>query len=1006
MKNYVSISLVVAALFALLPQALWAQTTPKTTISGLVRSPDGAPVEGAVVRSDQDAAEAVTDATGAFSLETSPSARLTISAPGFQPREVDATAEDLTVDLTAADALVQVAYRQVDSDHLPGAVSVVNLPDILDENYITYPLDGLEAYAGGFNGNLWGMTDNLVLIDGVPREIGSIMPTEIEQITFLKGVAAVALYGSRGAKGVIAITTKKGRIHDRQQIRVRANTGQYVPKQYPKYLGSAEYMTLYNEARRNDGLEPLYSDETIYNYAAGLNPYRYPNVNYYSPEYLKKTYNRSDATMEISGGNAMARYYTNVGFWTEGSLMNFGEARNNYAQRFNIRGNVDIDLNDYISCEIGAAAIYYNGRGVNTDYWNSAATLRPYRFAPLIPISMVEESDEASQQLISNSNHLIDGQYLLGGTQLDQTNPFAATYAGGYNKFTSRQFQFNTGISANLRNLLKGLTFQSRFGVDYQTSYNQSYNNNYAVYQPTWNTYAGFDQISSLTKYGQDSKSGVQNISGSWYGQTVAFSGQFNYQTTVRDDHHLSAMLIAAGFQQARSAMYHKTSNANLGLHLGYDFRNKYFVDFNGALVHSAKLPKGNRMAPSPSVSLGWLVSEEGFLKSVAALDHLKLYASAGVLHTDLDIDDYYLYQSIYTQTDGSWYSWRDGALNRSTDSRRGENPDLTFARREELNLGLEASLFNRALTLNGSVFANKLKGNVVQASVLYPSYFATGWPNSSFIPYVNYDDDQRIGFDFNVNLNRRLGQVDWTLGLSGMYFETKATKRAEMYENAYQNRAGKPLDAIWGLESEGFFRDEEDILNATPQAFGEVKPGDLKYKDQNGDGVIDTQDEVYLGRGGWFGAPLTTGVHLTAKWKNFTLFALGVGRFGAQAMKDNAYFWVDGEDKYSVVVRDRWTEATAATATYPRLTTLNSNNNFRASDFWLYSTNRFDLAKVQLSYQLPAGVLGNKFLRELGVYVSGANLLTLAPEREMLELNVGSAPQTRFYNLGVKALF
>jgi hypothetical protein len=213
-------------------------------------------------------------------------------------------------------------------------------------------------------------------------------------------------------------------------------------------------------------------------------------------------------------------------------------------------------------------------------------------------------------------------------------------------------------------------------------------------------------------------------------------------------------------------------------------------------------------------------------------------------------------------------------------------------------------------------------------------------------------------------------------------------------------------LDAIWGLQHNGFFADQEDIDNSPRQLFGEVQPGDIKYKDQNGDDIINAQDEVYLGRGGWSGAPLTMGVNLTAKWKNFTFFALGIARTGAYAMKNNNYFWVNAEDKYSEVVRGRWTEENRETATYPRLTTQNGGNNFRNSDFWLYNTNRFDLARVQVSYTFPESMIRAGLVREFGVYVNGANLLTIAPNREILEMNIGSAPQTRFFNVGVKAQF
>jgi hypothetical protein len=207
-------------------------------------------------------------------------------------------------------------------------------------------------------------------------------------------------------------------------------------------------------------------------------------------------------------------------------------------------------------------------------------------------------------------------------------------------------------------------------------------------------------------------------------------------------------------------------------------------------------------------------------------------------------------------------------------------------------------------------------------------------------------------------------------------------------------------------LRSEGFFNTPGDITNAPFQAFGEVTPGDIRYIDQNGDGIINAQDEVFLGRGGWFGAPLTTGINLTANWKNFTFFALGMGRTGANALMNSSYFWVRGEDKYSEVVRNRWTEENMATATYPRLTTRNGDNNFRNSDFWLYSTNRFDLARVQVTYNFPESMLKGKVLNELGIYVNASNLLTIAPHRDILLTNVGSAPQTRFFNLGARAVF
>ncbi len=526
---------------------------------------------------------------------------------------IDQSVKDSVMSKKEDNNSVQTAFRKVHKENLLGGISYVNVPQIMKKNYLMNSLDGMQAFVGGFNGHIWGMSNYLVLVDGVPRDASSVVPSSIQQITFLKGISAVALYGSLAANGVIYITTKKGGDHN-LRIDGRVDAGVYVPKSYPQYLGSAEYMTLYNEARQNDGLQQLYSPSTIYNYASGNDPYRYPNVNYYSNDYLKSFYNRYDGNVGISGGNQSARYYTNINFGTAGSLMNFGQAKNDGNNRFSIRGNVNLDVNKYLTGSVEAAAIYNNQNGVNimdqsgnpSSYWTEAATLRPNLFSPLIPISDFVKNSTDMQQIVKNSNHVIDGKYLLGGNQLYPTNPIASAYAGGTNQTVNRQFQFNTGINANLVKVLKGLTFQSMFGVDYQTAYEESYNNDYAVYDPFWVAYNGNDQVSNLTKYGNDSKTGVQNISNNSYEQTIAFSSQFNYKTTINGVNHISAMLIASGYQQTHTGVYQKTNNTNLGIQLSYNYRHKYYAEFDGAVPHSAKLPKNNRNAFSPTVTLGW----------------------------------------------------------------------------------------------------------------------------------------------------------------------------------------------------------------------------------------------------------------------------------------------------------------------------------------------------------------------------------------------------------------
>lgn len=1017
MMKYIRKALAFCILLTLYASVIKGQVADKITINAIVRGLNGEPIKGGAVSYEADNVIVLVNQSGSFSITLPANTAITVTAPGYKSSMIVATADLKQVILTPEDRIVSLGFTKVDARDLPPGVSNVSVSQLFEKNYMTSGLEGIEAFAPGFSpgfnsNNLWGMNSSLIFVDGVPRDITSITPNEIDQITFLNSASAVALYGSRGAKGVILVSTKRG-TSSKQKITIRSNAGLNTPKRFPQYLGSSEYMTLYNEALRNDGLATIYTPENIYNHSNG-NPYRYPNVDYYSSEYLKSSYARYDAVAEIYGGNEKARYYTNVGFVSNGSLLNFGEAKeNNTSNRFNIRGNVDMQLTKALKARVDASAVFSNGGGVNTNYWASAANLRPHLFAPLIPLSLLEESDGISRAMVNTAN-IIDGKYVLGGTQLNQTTPFAAVYAGGNNNFVQREFQFTTGIDADLSGILKGLAFNASMGVDYFNRYNQGFRNGYATYQPSWTSYSGKDLISGLTRWGEDTKSGQQIIADSWYRQTISLFSQLNYQTSINNRHNISAVFMGAAYRQAQSQVYQPVTNSNLGLQASYNFSRKYYAEFTGAIVRSPKMPPGNRVAFSPAGTIGWRISEEAFFKSASFIDNLIFTASAGILNTDLDFDEYFAYESIYTATGGTWFGWNDGVGTQSTDSRRGTNMSLTFAQRKEISFGLQGTMFKNQLAFGANFFRNEISGIIGQNNVLYPNYFTQGFPNSSFVPFSNYNSDQRTGFDFHLNFNKRIGAVDWIIGTSGTYYTTKATKRADAltYEDTYQYRQGKPIDAIWGLVSDGFFMNAAEVaaadgINQAKPAFGStLSPGDIRYKDQNGDKVIDNQDQVYLGRGGWFGAPLTIGLNLTAKWRSFTFFALGTGRFGGSAVKSDDYFWVNGSDKYSSVVRDRWTEATKNTATFPRLTTLNGDNNFRTSDFWVYKTDRFDLSKVQISYALSDKLLKSKVFKELGIYVSGFNLLTIAKEREIMEMNFGGAPQTRLYNLGVKAMF
>ena len=931
-------------------------------------------------------------------------------------------------DSVEAKKKVHVAFRDMDADKLLGGVSYVDMEELQKKDYTTGSLDDLYAIVGGWNGNnLWGMdtekldnNDNsnmpLVIIDGVKRPSNNVLPSEIKQVTFLKGAQAVVLYGPKAAKGAILITTKRGTV-DGLQVQVNANTGFHVAKEFPEYLGSAEYMTLYNEARANDGLTPRYSQQDIYNHASGLNPYRYPNVNYYSDEYIRKVYNRSEATAEIQGGGQRAHFYTNINYYRSEDLLNFGNAKDNYTDRFSVRGNVDLTLNKLIKCFANASATFYNNHKNKGNFWGEASSMRPNfpeNAAPLIPIDMVDPYASNALAILGKSLNLLDGKYFPGGTKANQTNAIADCYFGGKTNSVSRQFQFDAGLIYDLNKFVKGLSFKTQFAIDYAASYDLSYDNKYAVFIPTWSNYNSNDVIVGLTQQNDEIVSGHMVMSNSKYRQTISWNGHFDYDHTFAGKHHVTGMLLGNMYTTTSSGTYHRYTNCNLGLLGGYDFMGRYFAEVALAGVHSSRLAEGNRDAISPSFTLGWNIAKESFMKD-SFVDDLMLSASYSDLNEDIDVymgDQYYYLYEAQWKTSGGGFSWNEGNHSDITYSTIGSNPALDFIHRKEYSVSLRGSFFNRLISADLTFFNSDMDGFIIQNPSMFPSHLSGGINGSSFKPAINNNIQNRKGIDFSVTAQKQLGKVHATLGVVGSYVKTKYKKYDEIVEWDNLRVEGHAIDAIRGYNCLGFYTYDDFDKNEetgkltlksdlpTPKIGGTIQPGDLKYEDVNGDRVLDTNDLVDLGT---WSSPLHLGFNLTLKYKNFTLFMLGNGQFGGKTVNNGSYYYMSGENKYSVNARGRWTPETADVATHPRLTTLSSANNAAASTFWLISTDRFNLRKLQITYDFPQEVLKSKYVKALSIYLSGNDLLTISKHRKIFETSVGYAPQTRFYNLGVK---
>mgnify|MGYP000156209447 CR=1 FL=1 len=312
-----------------------------------------------------------------------------------------------------------------------------------------------------------------------------------------------------------------------------------------------------------------------------------------------------------------------------------------------------------------------------------------------------------------------------------------------------------------------------------------------------------------------------------------------------------------------------------------------------------------------------------------------------------------------------------------------------------------------KSLWIEANYFKTELDKQLTFINEKYPSYYNT------FRPYDNFNKNQYTGFEMELNYTKNIKNWSVSLGANVLYNETQAVSRSEVNEFDYQNRVGRELSSIFGLVDQGFYGvadfefDNEGnrvLREGLPVPnFGAVQPGDLKYTDQNNDGIIDNDDRIAIGQ---TGSPWTYGVNLNLKYKRLNLFVLGTGQTGAQALTSNSYYQVNGTDKYSEVVLGRWTPDTANTATFPRLSSQTNQNNFRPSTFWMYDNSYFRINRAQLTYEFADALCDEIGVDDFSLNFQGTNLLEIAENKDIRQLNIGSSPLARTYSLGVRIAF
>lgn len=980
------------------------------TINGVVLNETGLPVVGVTVTMDEGKSQFTTAADGAYSFKASSKSKFLFEHPNYQDRllsVMDMKNIDYKVNMTIKDnsngdnVFVNIPYQIKEKNRLVGNIDVI---DAQKEYERDTRADIVSAIEGKISGSLGGMNLNglgsaYTVIDGIPMGLGNINLREVEQIVVLKDAISRLLYGVETDVPVVLITTKKGKVN-KKTMQLYAERGLNQALGYPKFLDAASYMETYNKAYRNDGgIADFYSMDAVNKTRDGVDPVLYPNNNYYGSDYIKNTSNYSDIFGTVSGGNEKVQYLLNLN-WLNSQGWN--KINNTINNKFSVRGRVDFEVTKWLKMNSQILASYNLIDGPNMgNYWTKANSLLPNAFVELIPTSRI-----ANLESLPNYS-LVNGQYLLGGTTIYQSTMNGDLLKSGKSSQMQRYVQSIIGFDLDLNRITKGLTAKGAVGFDFYNTYKQIINNSYSIYE--------FDSINAENKFyvsqiGIDRITTEQSVSADdmSFNRSVKWNYTLNYNRTF-GLHSISAVALGYGSFFTQNDLNQSIRKLAFGGQVSYMFSDKYILE--GALISqsSMKVKPSEKFGYSKSVGGAWILSNEDFLKANDLISHFKIRASYGQFVSDAFTSGkylgYFLNEDLYSQSFA--YLYNNGLINNRQINIESFNNQVSWEKRNELSLGMDVALLKNKLWFDATYLNSYSFDNLTSMDVLSTS--TLGGVSS----YANYNATQYQGINLGLKWNEKFGDFQLELGL--FYTLSNATIR-KIAENKYieptnihLSRVNTDARALWGLSSDRLylasdFDNTGKLLTEIPiPSWGQVKPGDIKYLDYNNDGIIDDNDVSIVGRNS---NNSQISMNIDLKYKQWELFLLPIAQMGGLGYKNTAYYWFKGNSaKYSEVALGAFDENNPnPNADYPRLSLGSGTNNYRNSSFWMYDKSNLQLVSTQLSYNIM--FKNNPYIHNLKLYAKGYNLFMIAKDKELLELNFGSAPQSRTLSFGATITF
>lgn len=829
----------------------------------------------------------------------------------------------------------------------------------------------------------------LVLVDGYPRDIEDVTAGEIESIYILTDATASALYGIRGANGVVLITTKRGK-EGKLNVKLGYDFGVNTQFRSPEFADAYTYANAYNAALVNDGFAPRYNGRELDAFLSGAYPYDFPNIDWWN-ESLNKTGMTHNLKMSFDGGNERFRYYAVVDYYRDRSMLKSNTEDNRFNSapndtRLSVRANIDVNItkSTYMKASIMGKLKEVRSSLYERDY--SIMELLYRLPAAAFPVKY--------ENGIYGGSSLYDNPVYL----LKDNGDFRRVFGTMMADMSLRQsFDVITkGLGAEL-----SVAFDNVGAMQETSTKTLRYMNSNATIS---------DDGTLITSPDIQGTDGATIAHGSGGNTTLFlrsdFQAKIDYNRTF-GKHTVGAAVIYDMQAVTRTGQNLSTKNMSILATANYNYDNRYTVSAVFNRSGSAYLPKGNKFANYPAVSAAWTASNESFLKDSKNLNLLRLHASYGFSGWDGNlIHD--LWRYTYGPVDGHNYFFQTGATSNAA-SGEGTLPviGLVAERSEKATVGIDLGAFENRLTASVEGFMEtrsniRVSGSTTTSGIL-------GATVGDLCEGIN----KYKGIDFSVNWQDRIGDFGYGVGVTGAYMESEIVNNNQAYqEYDYLYMAGNPVGQCYGLEAIGFFGSQQEINNSPVQTFSDVRPGDVKYKDQNGDNRIDEKDVVRM-----FGSTKPRfyfGFNVNFSYKGFEVSADFQGMTGVTVdLRTSALyhpFFNNNSNKAGTISNTFlknevfWTPENKDAATMPRLTTLANANNYHASSLWYRDGSFIKLRNVTVAYTFPKSM--TRFA-DLKVFVTGTNLFSADnlgfADPEQLAI---AYPSTRSYWAGIKFNF